>query len=409
MKTAAIISEYNPFHQGHAYQIEETKRRTGATHIIALMSGNFVQRGMPAIIDKYRRAEMAVLAGADLVLELPVVFALSSAEYFAEGSIRLLNRLHGVDLLSFGSELGDIQILQEVATAVHAESEEYSDALRAALNLGHSYPRARARALKEVLPRLDAAILDSPNNILAIEYLRALRKTQSQITPFTLKRIGAGYHEEEILEDLGAPTASATAVRKVLHQRGSLKDLVPQPVAAYLETLVADDYPFVSLESVRPYLYYRLLTDGDRLGAIPEGQDGLSQRILNQRNRLRDNTVMAFVDGVKTRRHTHTRITRLLMQFLVGLDGTDLSTLRRTTPDTLKILASSDAGFALMKALRKNNELTLLHNFPRHLDPFQELDIQASEIYGLLCPSFKPQEDFVGFSGGRLPEGTGRF
>jgi len=151
MRIAAIISEYNPFHKGHEYQIRETKTDGHATHIIALMSGNFVQRGLPAIIDKYRRAEMALLGGADLVLELPGVYALSSAEFFADGAVRILNALNGVQLLSFGSEEGNLNRLKAIAEILANEPDEFKELLKAELHLGHSYPKARNEALKNLL------------------------------------------------------------------------------------------------------------------------------------------------------------------------------------------------------------------------------------------------------------------
>ena len=173
MKIAAIISEYNPFHKGHAYQIEKTREAAGATHIIALMSGNFVQRGLPAIVDKYRRAEMALLGGADLVLELPVVYALSSAEFFADGSIKILNHLQGVDLLSFGSEEGDLSKLERIARILATEPSEYQKILKIHLSKGFSFPRARNEALSELLPDIPIDFIQSPNNILGIEYIKA--------------------------------------------------------------------------------------------------------------------------------------------------------------------------------------------------------------------------------------------
>ncbi len=199
LKINGIIAEYNPFHSGHKYQLEESLRLTGAYHTVVVMSGNFVQRGAPALLDKYARAEAALRCGADLVLELPVLYAAASAEYFAAGAVALLDSLGAVTHLCFGSECGDIGQLCRIAHAFSEEPEDYRAALKSFLKEGDSYPGARARALALTrpsdLPENWEEILSSPNNILGIEYIRALQRLGSQIQPVTVKRLGAGYHD----------------------------------------------------------------------------------------------------------------------------------------------------------------------------------------------------------------------
>lgn len=394
MKIAAIISEYNPFHKGHEYQITYTKDQGGATHVIALMSGNFVQRGLPAIIDKYRRAEMALLAGIDLVLELPQLYALSSAEFFAEGSVKILNALHGVDLLSFGSEEGDLAPLEKIVAVLADEPIVYQEALQKALKEGRSYPSARNEALAEVLPDVNLHYIQNPNNILGIEYMKALKKTHSLIQPFTVKRLGKGYHDEALHEK---EFASATALRKSIHGAFSVKGHVPEPIGESIEALVQEGYPFVHEETTRNLLYYRLLTSGHLLKEIPEASEGLDQRILQKMPLLQNLSLNAFMDEIKTKRYTRTRIARILMQFLIGFDAYPIESLRKGCPHAVKILAMNEKGKEILRRLRKDKELDLLHNFGRDLSPYMSLDAKSSAVYALLNPAYDPQWDFKGY------------
>lgn len=395
MNIAAIISEYNPFHKGHEYQIQKTKQDSGATHIIALMSGNFVQRGLPAIIDKYRRAEMAILGGADLVLELPVVYALSSAEFFAEGSVKILNSLKGVQFLSFGSEEGNLEKLSKIAETLAFEPDKYQEYLKMYLAKGHSFPKARNEALFQLMPELTMDFVQSPNNILAIEYLKALLRTGSSITPYTVKRQGKGYHDEELVQNT---FASATALRKSIFQEESLQGFVPDSVDAYINHLIQEEYPFVTLDSFQDLLKYRLATSGHLLSNIPDANEGLDQRILQVLQKKNLPSLEDYIDAIKTKRYTRTRISRILLQFIIGMDEFPLSQLRKESPSSVKILACNDRGKEILAKLRKIREIELLHNFTRTLDPFQKLDYQASLVYELRNSSFRAAWDFTGFS-----------
>lgn len=224
MKTAGIIAEYNPFHNGHRYQIEELRARTGADFVIIAMSGDFVQRGEPAVFDKYTRTRMALNAGADLVLELPAAFATSSAEDFAACGVALFDKLGVVDLLCFGSECGDVTALEPVARLLAKEPEGYGKLLQERLSKGDSFPKAREWAVTEWMKReinTDGAdmqaLLSSPNNILGIEYMKALIRRGSSIDPYTIQRNGQGYNDSDIdaVAD-GQGFASASAIRKAL-------------------------------------------------------------------------------------------------------------------------------------------------------------------------------------------------
>lgn len=394
MKIAAIISEYNPFHKGHEYQIRMTREEGNATHVIALMSGNFVQRGLPAIVDKYRRAEMAILGGADLVLELPAVYALSSAEFFAEGSIRILNALNGVDMLSFGSEEGELNTLQSVAEILAAEPEEFRELLRKELSEGHSYAKARNHALARLYPHLDVDFIQSPNNILGIEYLKALIRTDSSIVPFTLKRKGKGYHDLELIEE---EFASATALRQTILNDGAIKNYIPQEISVYIEQLKKDKYPFMTQEDFKDLLLYRLIAEEDSLNNILEASEGLNHRIISNLSSLMEDDVETFIDAIKTKRYARTRISRILMQFLLSFDREPIEILRRKTPETVKILALNDRGREILSFLRKDREIEVVHNFGKRTDEFQKIDQKASRIYALKNHAFDPRWDFKGY------------
>lgn len=211
IKAAGIIAEYNPFHNGHHYQIEEVRRLTGADYVIAAMSGDFVQRGEPAIFDKYTRTHMALSGGADLVVELPVLFATSSAEDFAACGVALLSAL-GADILCFGSESGDLKLLQEAARILTEEPPEWKELLQGYLKQGESFPAARCRAMEALTGKPEfSSLLSSPNNILAVEYLKALLRQNSSLQPVTIRRKGAGYHDTGV----SGPLASASALREL--------------------------------------------------------------------------------------------------------------------------------------------------------------------------------------------------
>ncbi len=238
MRVNGIIAEYNPFHKGHEYQLEASKQRTGADYTIVVMSGDFTQRGEPALLSKYARAEMALRCGADLVLELPVYWALGSAEFFAAGGCALLDKLGVVDRLAFGSEWGEESALMEIAELLAREPEDFQNALRKGLQEGRSFPSARAAALRECLPLFPhlEEILNAPNNILGIEYCKALRRRGRSIQPLTVRRLGAGYHEEEL--------SSGCKAEGILLPAGEApSDDTPTPAEKSSRTFVGETLP----------------------------------------------------------------------------------------------------------------------------------------------------------------------
>lgn len=213
MKTVGLITEYNPFHNGHLYHIERARELTGADRVVIVMSGDYVQRGTPALLSKHSRAHMALLNGASAICELPVCYASGSAEFFAQGAISILEGLGCIDTLCFGSECGELSVLQHIAQLLLSESDTYSHMLQDALKKGHSFPAARHQALEKLTGETFVSqILSEPNNILGIEYLKALKKQNSRMVPYTLKRDSSGYHDTK----LQPQSSSASAIRNAL-------------------------------------------------------------------------------------------------------------------------------------------------------------------------------------------------
>ncbi len=321
MKTAAIIAEYNPFHSGHAYHIEETRKRTGADRIIVLMSGSFVQRGAPALCDKHLRAKAALENGADLVLELPVSYAVGNAEVFAQGAVEILDRLDIVDYLSFGAEAEEPEQLIRIASLLNNETEEFKTTLKEEMGKGKNYAQARAAAL----PKIPGTLFSSPNAILGIEYIRALQKRGSAISPCVILRRGAGYHDTRLTADPGKETMflSATAVRKALLSDPSdavwkqLSTAVPAPMLQDLKA-ASQEQALLQADDFSQLLHYQLLTQSDeQLLSHPSIQQDLANRLRRHQYRFRSFT--SFADLLKCKNYTHSRIRRALLEILLDL------------------------------------------------------------------------------------------
>lgn len=354
MKVVGLITEYNPFHNGHKYHIEEAKRITGADYAIAVMSGNFVQRGAPAIIDKYSRTRMALQNGIDLVLELPVCYATGSAEYFAHGAISTLNKLGIVDYLCFGSECGDISLLQDAADFLTNTPVEFERELSLHIKRGLTYPAARLKAYQSTLKKVETSgssaattkdgndlskVLTEPNNILGIEYLKALKNLSSSIKPVTIKRIVAHYHDSNLstasvaLEQGKIAISSATAIRKAINHTGQktnndnsmsndhyfreMEHSVPKSVYDILSENFMKRYPILE-EDFSSIIRYKLMTeDSEALSRYQDITGDLAERLKN----LSDyNLPMSELLGIiKTKNMTQTRINRALIHILLNL------------------------------------------------------------------------------------------
>lgn len=322
MKTAGIIAEYNPFHQGHAYQIRECRRQSGCDFLIVLMSGNFVQRGTPAVFDAHSRAEMALRGGADLVLSLPVWSATASAEGFAQGAVRLLRDLHLPEAFSFGLEVPDgknaaetLRELEQIAALLVEEPEEYRCALRAGLKEGLSFPAARSRAASALLPQA-LSLLATPNNILAVEYLKALKNTGAPLTPIPVRRIGSAYHD-----DAPAPLCSAAAVRARLEKTGTLPaEGLPASVLPVYKRLLNASRPgaFLAADDLSELLFYRLdRLDAAELASYADVSPELAARLLQKKDGCF--AISELLKAVQCRQLTQTRLMRAFLHIILSL------------------------------------------------------------------------------------------
>lgn len=358
MKTVGIIAEYNPFHNGHLYQLKKAKEITGADFAVVVMSGDFTQRGTPAVFDKYTRCRLSLLAGADLCIELPVVYATASAELFAKGAVSLLSAL-GVDALCFGSECGEIAPLREIASLLFAEPPAYKEALNKALKEGLSFPSARAAAVRKCahagsLSGMDAAasdVLGSPNNILGIEYLKALlaleKNGQHAPVPYTIKREGDGYLSHTLSEE---SFCSAMALRKgIAEENPDLLRYVPESIrqefadACQTESaLCADDFSGM--------LFYKLLSEKDAgYDAYLDVSSDLSDKI--RKNLASFTTFSAFCEGsLKSKDITLTRLYRSLLHILLSIKK-DLPAAALYA----RILGFREASFEVFGCLSKEN------------------------------------------------------
>ena len=371
MKTAGIIAEYNPFHNGHLYQLEKAREITGADYLVIAMSGDYVQRGLPALLPKHVRAEMALRAGADLVLELPVRFSCASAEFFSGAGVDLLDSLGVVDHLCFGNETGNAGDFLSLAQVLLSEPQKYQEELRRQLSAGLSFPAARSRALSLYLSAqpdqkdggLSARaeeLLSSPNNILGIEYCKALLRRKSSIRPVPIERKGSGYHDEDISE---GHFASASAVRKAIFDSDAVLPLTDQ-----LQTALSDQIPESSLElltaavqknafiadrELDALLPYRLWQeDAASLLRFSDITEDLAQKIIKQRRHCRG--FLQYAAHLKSKDLTLTRIQRVLLHILLEITNTagDVPYAR--------VLGMKKSASPLLRAISQNSRIPLV-------------------------------------------------
>ena len=411
MHVVGVIAEYNPFHQGHAYQLGAIRQAIRARFhdeaaVIAVMSGSFTQRGEAAILDKWRRADLAVCGGCQLVLELPFLFACRSAQDFARGGVRLLQGLGCVDTLAFGAESPDLAPLMEAARVIDAP--ETQAALHEALRAGASYAKALTAILQEA-SGLAANLLRQPNNILAIEYLRALRGYAPGIEPLLIARRGAGYHETSL-----GPLASASAIRGELAKAqpdfASLKDSLPE--ATYAAIRAAFPAEIASTERLFRPLLARLLTmQGRELEAIFGLQEGLANRLLAKIRQSQ--TLQERIAGMVTSRYPASRISRIVPHLLLGTGERAAREAAETGPLYARVLAFDEVGRELLHAIKERGTLPLItkisaalnsrERLESDLTPLQAilaLDTRATELRALALPDHAPlaalhQTDFI--------------
>lgn len=370
MKIAGVICEYNPFHNGHKHQLDTLKADYDA--VVCVMSGSFVQRGDIAIFDKWTRAKAALLGGADLVIELPVSYSLSSAQGFAEGGIRLLDSLGIIDTVSFGSECGDIDKLSYCAEIMMNEPQAVSDKIKKLTAEGMSFAKARALAYDGIL---DTDIISQPNNILAIEYITALKKTGSKIKPITLPRKAVGYHDMHALGSF----ASATLLREKLGKNEAILEYTPYDFSG------CERYDINRLTDI---FKYKLMSEGiAAFNGISDLEPGLANRFLKA---LDKNTLSEIIDFVKTKRYTRTRLQRIALSVLLGIKG------EFTPPQYVRVLGMSEAGKNILSQMKNTCTLPVVNKVADFKNDAILPDIFATNLAALCADRPVPQNrDFT--------------
>ncbi len=353
VKTTGIIAEYNPFHNGHKYHIEKARELCGADAVVVVMSGNFTQRGEPAAIDKFARARAALSGGADLVVELPVVFACQSAQRFAAGGVALLEAI-GCDFLSFGAETDDVKSLQKAADFFNKNDTVFTQKLTDLLKEGVSYPRAVSEAS-------GVDILDTPNNTLAIEYLKANRT----MTPVAIKRHGS-LHDQ---------IGSALDIRAKIYSGEAYDHLVPNTTAEVLCTS-----PIADLKAFENLVLYKLRTSAKgTIASAPDVTEGLENRIYDAV--LKSSSLEELYNNIKTKRYTLARIRRILTNIVLGITKDDVN----LPPQYIRVLGMNEKGREILAKARKESSLPLItKTADAKMCRMLECDILASDVYSVI-------------------------
>lgn len=379
MSTLGIIVEYNPFHNGHLYHLNEAKRITNATTTIAVMSGSFLQRGEPAIVDKWTRTKMALNQGVDLVIELPFIYSTQSADWFAFGSTFLLHHL-GVENFVFGSENNSIDKLHKIADVLQNEPANFKNYLKKELSLGHSYPKAISLSLEKYFNNEDFAI-STPNDILGIQYLTNLKKLNSNIKPYTIKRLHANYHDQTITSK---DIASATAIRKEIFTTNSLAS-IKSVVPSSTYELLNQEWQANRINNWGNFLNTLLIIANSKSHFQMENihgiEEGLEKRI---KDNLTINTFEDLVKNIKTKRYTVTKIQRSLLYVLLDITKEKIDNLNVAAgPSYIRVLGFNENGRSYLNKIKKSLQLPIITNISKNKIPMLELDLIASNIYEL--------------------------
>lgn len=418
MKVTGIIAEYDPFHNGHSYHIKKAREMTGADAIVVVMSGHFTQRGMPAFFRRDARVRMAVNGGADLVIELPYIYACNSSHEFARGAAGILNGIGCVDALVFGAETDDMDTLGKAARAAAGTDDRSSAYIKEEMKNGVSYPEALTRSVEKIYGAQTAAVLREPNNLLGIEYMKALRELGSGIKPFIVGRRSAAHGESlEMLHERKQEQriASGTAVRKAVYAGGAraAEMLVPDTsfsiISGYERSsgFSFTEYRDKIKKNMFELLKYKIITsDESELAEVYGVAEGLENRLKSCISGAED--IDGLIDSVKSKRYTRARISRTLMHLLINLRTTDFETLRETY--CARVLGFSPTGGKLLRLMSESSAIPVFSNLSR-LDKRSpeaarvlKYDMRASDVYALLYGSGDApgrERRFVPYAAGR--------
>ncbi|MDQ5983992.1 MAG: tRNA(Met) cytidine acetate ligase [Eubacteriales bacterium SKADARSKE-1] len=382
MKVCATVCEFNPFHNGHKYLISESKK-LGFSHTVAVMSGNFTQRGEPAIISKWARAKTAILNGANLVIELPVPFSIAPAEKFAFGSIFLANAFGCVDTLIFGSECSDIEKLKQASAAVI--STEIKHNLKENLKQGITFAKAREKAICSVYGKELSDIFSYPNNILAIEYIKALNSLKSNISPVAILRKGPLHNSKTTTENF----ASASLIREmILNKQYDYSNFIPKSAYEVLIEEIKNKNAPSNIEKIELAILATLRTlSKEQLANLPDISEGLDNKIYKEIKNAK--SLDALCNNIKSKRYTSARIRRIILAAFLGINKTDTI----EPPAYIKVLGFDSAGAELLRKMKKTASLPIITKYSdilkssdQHVKNLFELENKTTDLYALIQP-----------------------
>ncbi|PWW27491.1 putative nucleotidyltransferase [Cytobacillus oceanisediminis] len=381
MNAVGVIVEYNPFHNGHAYHMKQAKQASGAEIVIAAMSGNFLQRGEPALVSKWKRTEMALKAGADIVFELPYQFAAQQADIFASGAVSILEAA-GCRSLCFGSESGNMNSFHRTLSFLEKQNDTYQNRVKFHLDEGCSYPKATSLAFSDIQPESNMVDLSKPNNILGFQYLKAARNQNASLKVLTVARKNAGYHDEQFSSD---SIASATSIRKALFSENgeieTIRQYVPETTYSGLIEYKEKFGRFHQWEDYWPLLKYRLVhLLPEQLETIYEMEEGLEHRLLAAA--LQAETFQQFMELIKTKRYTWTRLQRACVHILTNTAKEEMPS-EPSKSTYLRLLGMSKIGREYLNKHKADLPLPLISRVSSRVSDLLHLDIKASRVYAL--------------------------
>lgn len=385
MKAVGLVVEYNPFHNGHALHLAESKKISGADIVIAAMSGNFLQRGEPALVSKWSRAKMALLAGVDLVFELPYQYATQQAEFFAYGGVSVLNEA-GCDTICFGSEAGTIDDFHNTYEFLSEHHDQFQSNIYKHMQNGVSYPKAVSLSFLDLEPQANMIDLSQPNNILGFHYLKAAKMLKSPIQVLTVQRKSAGYHDEHFSSKT---IASATSIRSALFSKNQpkmadIESYVPNTTYELLNAYRQHFGLFHEWERYWPFLKYKLLSSCPKeLQDIYEVEEGIENRLLA--NVSKADSFADFMTRIKTKRYTRTRLQRICLHILTNTKKNEMQVAETPVP-YLRLLGMSEAGRNYLSQKKKAFNIPVISKLSAYRGSEVALDIRASNLYNMILP-----------------------
>lgn len=391
-KVLGIVAEYNPFHNGHFYHMQESKKITEADSCICVISGNFTQRGEPSIVNKWAKTYMALCCGADLVIELPTIYSISSAENFASGAIKILDSLKIITDISFGAECNDLATLNNIANVFYSEPANYKTILNHELKRGLSYPMARENAVLMYLNDIKryANVLSNSNNILAIEYLKALKQQKSMIQPNIVPRKNVYYNDQKIVDDF----ASATAIRKLMLNReyAEVRKVVPRSTYQIIGEEYKKNHIILGIKKYEKEIIYALrVMPIEEIQNLPDVNEGLEFAIKKAASETND--IEELIEKVKSKRYTQTRIQRILVYVLLGITKKDMEDSKKMVPYVRVLGFNSRGKILISEIMNQNPKLNMITSVGKYVNKkmpknkqltrMLDLDINATNIYTL--------------------------